>query len=104
GGEHVLFLVNGSETMLDDLVPPSAAVGTEVPDFRERGRTFLIERRPGNDAEKRAAIKWQRAAQVLDQMLRELPVETPFHVALFFDDQVVSVGGRVNPEDHEEVA
>jgi beta-lactamase regulating signal transducer with metallopeptidase domain len=102
--EYVLFLVNGSETMLTSIdgslqIPDATAV-----DYRERGRTFVPQSHTSPEALKRAAPKWQHAAQVLEQLLSALPAETNFHVALYADDRLEAIGGRSDSADQHAVA
>jgi hypothetical protein len=102
-GPYVLFLVNGSETMRGEMNSPARTLGNETVDHRERGRTFGAEQRAGLDGQELAAPKWQRTAQTLEQMLRALPVETNFHVALFFDDHTETLGVRIDPGDQQAI-
>jgi hypothetical protein len=69
----VLFLVNASATMLDELT----MVRTPG-DSGERGRPYLAPTESRSEAEKRSAPKWLRAGQTLEQMLTALPTETNF--------------------------
>jgi beta-lactamase regulating signal transducer with metallopeptidase domain len=99
---YVLFLVNGSETMLDEFSPSSPTAGApgENP---ERGRPYVTRHRTATDGQKRAAPKWQRTLQTLEQMLQALPAETNFHVAVFSDPTIEPVGGRVAPNDTDAI-
>jgi beta-lactamase regulating signal transducer with metallopeptidase domain len=94
---YVLFLVNGSEAMLDEFDPSTVQ-------NRERGQTYVPQHRTESDDQKRANPKWQRTVQTLEQMLRALPAETNFHVALYSDGNVEAVGQRFEPDTQEAIS
>ncbi|MBI4621761.1 MAG: VWA domain-containing protein [Verrucomicrobia bacterium] len=102
-GPYVLFLVNGSETMLGEFNAAVRPDEKKAIDYRERGRIYAVEGRSGTDEQKRAAPKWRRTVQMLEQMLNALPAETNFHVALFFDDRIERVAGRIDPNDQQAI-
>jgi beta-lactamase regulating signal transducer with metallopeptidase domain len=99
---YVLFLVNGSATMLRELDASPPATG-ETRDTTERGQTFAIDAASGTDDQKRSAPKWVRAGQTLEQMLNALPAKSSFRVALFFDDTVEIIGGRSETTDRQAI-
>ena len=102
----VVFLLNSSESMLADLDVPQQPGATQTADSRffERGRTYTANQYSGSDDEKRAAPKWLRGIQALEQMLNELPADTAFQVALYSDDRVEIAGSRTDPNDRQAIA
>jgi beta-lactamase regulating signal transducer with metallopeptidase domain len=95
---YVLLLVNASETMLGAIETPPAS-GTESRPFAERGRAISLDPQNSTDEQKRAAPKWLRARQVVEQTLLSLPAQTDFQVVIFFDHTVEVVGGRIDATD-----
>ena len=77
----VLYLINGAETMLGETDSEIAAQRT-LP-----------------EQERRLAPKWQRTAQLVERSLAALPPEKNFHVAVYFERSIESLGGRRGPRD-----
>jgi beta-lactamase regulating signal transducer with metallopeptidase domain len=102
-GAYVLFLINGSATMLDQLDPPSASAESNATPLIERGRTYKPGVYPGTDDEKRAAPKWQLTASTVEQLLTALAPETSFRIAVFSEDNVAVIGERFDPGDQQAV-
>jgi len=102
-GPHVLFLIDGSASLAEDVDAVAPSDGETTTDYRERSRTFPAPAptAPGRPVGPKS--KWHLAASLLEDQLNRLPVETDFHVAVFFDHQTASVGGRSDPNDRSAI-
>ena len=100
-GPYVLFLIDGSASLAEDVDAVAPSDGETPTDYRERGRTFPAPTDTGRPVGPKS--KWHLAASLLEDQLGRLPVETDFHVAVFFDDQTAMVGGRSDPHDRSAI-
>lgn len=82
GGENVLVLLDSSASMLDESI------------------VNIIRRRNMRDAQKLSAPKWQRATQIAQWVIANLPPDSDFQV-LSFNDKVTPVFGDEPSTWHE---
>ncbi|GAB1487634.1 hypothetical protein MASR2M8_00740 [Opitutaceae bacterium] len=88
-GEHVLFIVRASGSMLDETIE-GASDRLDDPDFK-----------------KREAPKWQRTLRSLEWLLASLEPETKFQILLFNDEVTPLLQSRpddwISPDDRTSI-
>ena len=86
---YVLFLLNAAETMLETPQPLQARADVTSDQSSGQGATLS---------------KWQHAIHALEQRLHTLPAKTGFHVAIYSNQTLESMGGPTAANDQDAIA